>query len=50
MKPDMKITLLFDVVDGHCEESVFVALSNLFSSRLRDFYVAHPEVMSSFFK
>ncbi|XP_075483253.1 CDT1-like protein a, chloroplastic [Primulina tabacum] len=43
MKPDMKITLLFDVVDDHCEESVFVGLSNLFSSRLRDFYVAHPE-------
>ncbi|KAI3454279.1 hypothetical protein Pfo_010942 [Paulownia fortunei] len=43
MKPDMKIALLFDVVKDHREESVFVALSNLFSSRLRDFYIRHPE-------
>ncbi|KZV32793.1 hypothetical protein F511_23705 [Dorcoceras hygrometricum] len=43
MKPDMKITLIFDVVDGHSEESVFVALSNLFSSRIREFHAAHPE-------
>ncbi|KAK4428199.1 CDT1-like protein a, chloroplastic [Sesamum alatum] len=43
MKSDMKITLLFDVVKNHHEESVFVALSNLFTSRLRDFYITHPE-------
>ncbi|KAL0441215.1 UNVERIFIED_CONTAM: CDT1-like protein a, chloroplastic [Sesamum radiatum] len=39
----MKITLLFDVVKDHHEESVYVALSNLFTSRLRDFYITHPE-------
>ncbi|KAG8388481.1 hypothetical protein BUALT_Bualt02G0130200 [Buddleja alternifolia] len=43
MKSDMQIVLLFDVVEGHHEESAFVALSNLFSSRLRDFYISHPE-------
>ncbi|KAL0341703.1 UNVERIFIED_CONTAM: CDT1-like protein a, chloroplastic [Sesamum calycinum] len=43
MKSDMKITLLFDVVKDHHEESVYVALSNLFTSRLRDFYITHPE-------
>ncbi|KAG8378600.1 hypothetical protein BUALT_Bualt07G0002400 [Buddleja alternifolia] len=43
MKSDMKIALLFDVVKGHHEESAFVALSSLFSSRLRDFYIGHPE-------
>lgn len=49
MKSDMKITLLFDVVKDHHEESVFVALSNVFSSRLRDFNITHPEVISPFF-
>ncbi|KAL0278023.1 UNVERIFIED_CONTAM: hypothetical protein Sradi_7303000 [Sesamum radiatum] len=43
MKSDVKITLLFDVVKDHQEESEFVALSNLFSSRLRDFYIKLPE-------
>ncbi|KAK6123645.1 hypothetical protein DH2020_042614 [Rehmannia glutinosa] len=43
MKPDMKIELLFDVVKDHTEESTFVALSNRFSSRLRDFHITHPE-------
>ncbi|KAL0417354.1 UNVERIFIED_CONTAM: CDT1-like protein a, chloroplastic [Sesamum latifolium] len=43
MKSDMKITLVCDVVKDHQEESEFVALSNLFTSRLRDFYITHPE-------
>lgn len=49
MKPDMKIALLLDVVKDHTEESVYVALSKLFSSRLREFCITHPEVMSPFF-
>ncbi|KAL8457237.1 hypothetical protein ACS0TY_034371 [Phlomoides rotata] len=43
MKSDMEISLLFDVVKDHNENSVFVALSKVFSSRLRDFIVTHPE-------
>ncbi|KAL3835320.1 hypothetical protein ACJIZ3_010056 [Penstemon smallii] len=43
MIPDMKVALVFDIVEGHCEESVFVALSNLFSSRLREFCISHDE-------
>ncbi|KAL6559297.1 hypothetical protein OROGR_004414 [Orobanche gracilis] len=43
MKPDMKIALLLDVVKGHNEESVYVALGKLFSSRLREFCITHHE-------
>lgn len=43
MKSEMRIGLLFDVVKYHQEESVYVALSNIFSSRLRDFNAKHPE-------
>ncbi|KAL6493439.1 hypothetical protein OROGR_032218 [Orobanche gracilis] len=43
MKPDMKIVLLLDVVKDHNEESVYVALSKLFTSRLREFCTTHPE-------
>ncbi|KAL7138721.1 hypothetical protein ABFS83_09G001700 [Erythranthe nasuta] len=43
MKPDMKIELLFDVVKDNHEESAFIALANVFSSRLREFYMTHPE-------
>ncbi|XP_057787089.1 CDT1-like protein a, chloroplastic isoform X2 [Salvia miltiorrhiza] len=45
MKSDMKIGLLFDVVKYHNEEeSVYVALSTVFSLRLRDFSATNPEV------
>ncbi|KAL3628992.1 hypothetical protein CASFOL_028038 [Castilleja foliolosa] len=43
MKPHMTIGLLFDVVKDHTEESVYVALSKLFSSRLREFCIVNPE-------
>ncbi|KAH6815886.1 hypothetical protein C2S51_020706 [Perilla frutescens var. frutescens] len=43
MKSEIKIGLLFDAVKYHHEESVYVALSNIFSSRLRDFNAKHPE-------
>ncbi|GFP88529.1 cdt1-like protein a chloroplastic [Phtheirospermum japonicum] len=43
MKPHMTIGLLFDAVKDHGEESVYVALSKLFSSRLREFCITHPE-------
>lgn len=45
MKPDIKITLLCDVVDGHHEQSAFIALSHTFASRLKNFLSAHPKVM-----
>ena len=44
MKPDMKIGVLFDVVDGHDEESDFIALRQVFASRLVDYFIKHPEV------
>ncbi|KAI5591140.1 hypothetical protein BDE02_04G058500 [Populus trichocarpa] len=43
MKPDMKIGVLFDVVEGHDEESDFIALRQLFASRLVDYFIKHPE-------
>jgi chromatin licensing and DNA replication factor 1 len=45
MKPDMKITLLFDVVEGHHEQSDFLALHQLFASRLIRFFTMQPEVL-----
>jgi chromatin licensing and DNA replication factor 1 len=44
MKPDMKIGLQFDVVKGHCEYSDFLALQQLFASRLLSFLTKHPKV------
>ncbi|KAL9392266.1 hypothetical protein Peur_016186 [Populus x canadensis] len=43
MKPDMKIGVLFDVVEGHDEESDFIALRQVFASRLVDYFIKHPE-------
>lgn len=43
MKPDIKVTLLFDVVEGHHEQSAFIALSHTFASRLKNFLSAHPK-------
>lgn len=43
MKPDMKIGVLFDVVEGHDEESDFIALRQVFTSRLVDYFIKHPE-------
>ncbi|PON53614.1 DNA replication factor [Trema orientale] len=43
MKSDMKITLLFDTVEGHSEVSDFIALSQVFSLRLYNFCSTHPE-------
>uniref|UniRef100_A0A5B7BBR2 CDT1 Geminin-binding domain-containing protein n=1 Tax=Davidia involucrata TaxID=16924 RepID=A0A5B7BBR2_DAVIN len=43
MKPDIKITLLFDVVEGHHERSTFFALQQVFASRLLNFFSKHPE-------
>lgn len=37
MKPDVKITLHFDVVEDHQEDSKFMPLSSLFASRLMNF-------------
>ncbi|KAJ1380558.1 Winged helix DNA-binding domain superfamily, partial [Sesbania bispinosa] len=43
MKPDMKITLVFEVVEEHSEQSADMALRQYFSSRLIDFNNMHPE-------
>lgn len=44
MEPEMKITLLFDIVKGHDEGSDYLALFVLFTSRLFDFLSANTEV------
>ncbi|KAL3529632.1 hypothetical protein ACH5RR_008954 [Cinchona calisaya] len=43
MKPEIKVSFLFDVVEGHHEESAFIALRHLFASRLINFLNSHPE-------
>ncbi|XP_071728575.1 CDT1-like protein b [Rutidosis leptorrhynchoides] len=43
MEPDIKVTLLFDVVEGHVEHSAYLALSRLFSSKLSKFVNTHSE-------
>ncbi|XP_052170627.1 CDT1-like protein a, chloroplastic isoform X2 [Diospyros lotus] len=43
MKPDIKITLLFDVIEGHYQQSIFLALQQVFTSRLLNFSTMHPE-------
>ncbi|KAJ0106107.1 hypothetical protein Patl1_19280 [Pistacia atlantica] len=43
MKPDMKISLIFDVIEGHSEHSDFIALHQVFASRLLNYFSTHPE-------
>ncbi|OWM82960.1 CDT1-like protein a, chloroplastic [Punica granatum] len=43
VRPDVKITLLFDGIDVHLERSRVIALQELFASRLEDFVSSHPE-------
>ena len=45
MKPDIKITLLFDAIEGHYQKSIFMALQQVFTTRLLNFSAMHPEVM-----
>ncbi|KAL2334472.1 hypothetical protein Fmac_015685 [Flemingia macrophylla] len=44
MVPDMKITLRYDVVEGHSGESADLALRRYFNSSLVNFFALHPEV------
>ena len=44
MKPNMKIYLLFDVIEGHQEKSVFMALL-LLKLVYEDFFNTHPDVI-----
>lgn len=44
MKPDLKITLTYEVVQGHSSESTYMALRQLFGLRLMGFFNTHPEV------
>lgn len=46
MKPDVKITLDFDVVEDHQEHSKFMTLSSLFVSRLMNFLHKHAQVIT----
>ncbi|KAF5772869.1 putative CDT1 Geminin-binding domain, winged helix DNA-binding domain superfamily [Helianthus annuus] len=43
MEPDIKVTLLFDVVEGHNEHSDYIALSRLVSTRLFKIFNEHSE-------
>ncbi|KAF5730397.1 CDT1-like protein b [Tripterygium wilfordii] len=43
MKQSLKITLLLDVIEGHDEPSDYVALRQVFASRLVDFCTTYPE-------
>ncbi|CAK9146485.1 unnamed protein product [Ilex paraguariensis] len=43
MNPTLKLSLLFDVVEGHHEQSNFIALCKVFASRLYNFCSTHPE-------
>ncbi|KAI4351965.1 hypothetical protein L6164_006263 [Bauhinia variegata] len=43
MKPDLKITLTFEVVEGNTSESAYLSLRKLFGSRLIDFFTRRPE-------
>lgn len=44
MKPDMKITLVFEVVEEHSEQTADMALWRYFNSRLIELFNMHPEV------
>nr|XP_043618139.1 CDT1-like protein a, chloroplastic [Erigeron canadensis] len=43
MEPHLKVTFVFDVIEGHTEPSDFLALSRIFSSRLLKFVSLHSE-------
>ncbi|KAI5396942.1 hypothetical protein KIW84_062956 [Lathyrus oleraceus] len=43
VKPDLKITLVFEVVKDHSEQSADIALRRLFNSRLINFFNLHPQ-------
>ncbi|CAL0332631.1 unnamed protein product [Lupinus luteus] len=43
MKPDMNITLAFEVVEENYKDSADMALRRYFSSKLIDFFKMHPE-------
>ncbi|KAL5082706.1 hypothetical protein RYX36_011127 [Vicia faba] len=44
MKPDLKITLVFEVVKDRSEQSADIALRQYFNSRLINFFNLHPQV------
>ncbi|XP_024971376.1 CDT1-like protein a, chloroplastic isoform X1 [Cynara cardunculus var. scolymus] len=43
MEPELKVTLLFDVIEGHIEHSPYIALCHTFFHRLIKFVNTHPE-------
>lgn len=43
VEPDLKIALLFDVIEGHSKHSDYKALCQVFGSRLVNFFTVHPE-------
>ncbi|GAA0144295.1 hypothetical protein LIER_04783 [Lithospermum erythrorhizon] len=44
LKPEIYIMLVHDIVGSDHEQSVYVALSDLFTSRMKHFHGKHPEV------
>ncbi|KAK2367381.1 hypothetical protein P8452_55726 [Trifolium repens] len=43
MKPDLKISLVFEVLEDHSEQSAYLALGRYFNSKLINFFNQHPE-------
>ncbi|KAJ4972644.1 hypothetical protein NE237_005818 [Protea cynaroides] len=43
MKPDVKITLLFDALPAHPDQSASTAMRQVFRARLLDFFDTHPQ-------
>lgn len=46
IKPDMKISLLFDAIEGHQEQFALRALRQVFAHRLLDFFNTHTKVIA----
>lgn len=45
MKQDLNISLIFDIVEGHSQHSDFIALSQVFASKLINFFTLQPEAV-----
>ncbi|XP_043715203.1 CDT1-like protein a, chloroplastic isoform X2 [Telopea speciosissima] len=43
MKPDLKISLLFDALPAHPDQTASMAMRQVFCARLLDFYDTHPK-------
>lgn len=48
MRPELKISLLLNVVEGHQEQSDYKALHKVFAAKLMDIAIEYPEVLFPF--